>query len=154
MRKSIVFFIALAVLAAGGAAWGDTNTLTVTAHVKGTCKFSSSTSTLDFGVLDPANPVLITGSGTTTFWCTKGITTSMTLAADYGVNSAGTTRRMKDNSSLDLIPYSLTLTPDGGTNQGPAFPRTLTISGTVLAVDYSGKTEGDYSDTVVISFTP
>jgi hypothetical protein len=61
---------------------------------------------------------------------------------------------MKDGVSSDLIPYSLVLAPDGGSNQGPASPRTLTISGTVLAADYSGKSEGDYSDTVVLTFTP
>jgi spore coat protein U-like protein len=155
MRKCMIFFIALTVLAAGSAAWGaDTNTLTVTAHVKGTCKFSSPTSTLNFGVLDPANPVLITGSGTTTFWCTKGLVTQVALTAGLGLNATGSIRQMKDGVSSDLIPYSLALAPDGGSNQGPASPRTLTISGTVLAADYSGKSEGDYSDTVVLTFTP
>lgn len=155
MRKSMVFFIALAVLAACGAAWGaDSNTLTVRAHVKGTCKFSTATSTLDFGQLDPSIPAPVNMSTTTGFWCTKGLTTQIALAADFSVNAVGTTRRMKDSTGLEFIPYSLTLLPDSGTNQGPDIPRTLTISGTVLAADYIGKSEGDYSDTVVLTFTP
>ena len=154
MRKSMVVFIALVVLAAGGAAWADSNTLTVTANVRGTCKFSSATSTLDFGALDPSSGGNVNGSTTTQFWCTKGLQTQVTLAAGLGLNSAGSTRQMKDSVSTDLIPYSLTLTPGGGTNQGPASPRTLTISGTVLGTDYIGKSEGNYSDTVLLTFTP
>jgi hypothetical protein len=61
---------------------------------------------------------------------------------------------MKDSVSTDLIPYSLTLTPDGGTNQGPASPRMLTISGTVLGTNFAGKSEGNYYDTVLLTFTP
>jgi hypothetical protein len=61
---------------------------------------------------------------------------------------------MRDSVSLDLIPYSLTLTPDGSTNQGPASPRTLSISGTVLAADYTGKSSGNYSDTVTLTLNP
>lgn len=157
MRKNKVFFIALAVLAAGGAAWGaDTNTLTVSASVKGTCKFSSSTSTLAFGQLDPSSSAPVNATNTTNFWCTKNISTSIALAAGMGSNppSAEGKRQMKDSVSNDLIPYSLTLSADSGPNQGPAFPRTLTISGTVLAVDYIGKSEGSYSDSVLLTFTP
>jgi spore coat protein U-like protein len=153
MRKSISVFIALAVLAVGGAAWAaDTNTLTVSASVTGTCKFSSATSTLDFGALDPSNPVLVNGTGSTQFWCTKGVTT--TLAALNGLNYSGTSRQMVGPAVTDLIPYSLTLTPDGNPNAGPGSPRTLNISGSVLAAAYTGATTGAYTDTVLINITP
>jgi spore coat protein U-like protein len=155
MKKSMTVFITLAVLAAGGAAWAaDTNTLTVQASVTGTCKFVAATSALNFGALDPAIAVDVNGSTTTQFWCTKGLQTLVTLAADLGLNPAGGTRQMMDSVSTDLIPYSLTLTPDGGTNQGPASPRLLTISGTVLGANFAGKSEGNYSDTVLLTFTP
>ncbi|MDO8737506.1 spore coat protein U domain-containing protein [Candidatus Deferrimicrobium sp.] len=154
MRKSMVVFITLAVLAAGGAAWAlDTNTLTVQASVLGTCKFSTATSTLNFGALDPSNPVLVNGSTTTQFWCTKGVATDL-ITANFGLNPAGAIRQMKDIAGADLIPYSLTLTPDGSTNQGPASPRTFGIGGSVLAADYTGKTAGSYADTVVLTLNP
>ena len=154
MKKSMTVFIALAVLAAGGAAWAlDTNTLTVQASVLGTCKFSTATSTLNFGALDPSTPVLVNGSSTTQFWCTKGVTTN-TVTASLGANPAGATRQMRDAVSTDLIPYTLTLTPDGLANGGPTATRTLDIAGTVLAADYTGKTAGSYSDTVTLTLTP
>jgi spore coat protein U-like protein len=156
MRKHMVVFIALAVLAAGGTAWGaDSNTLTVAASVKGTCKFSTANSTLNFGELDPSSLDPVNRDTTTGFWCTKNLVTQIQFVADYGLNSGGgTTRQMKHSASNDLIPYSLTLSPGVGANQGPTFPRTLTISGTVLAADFREKSEGSYSDTVVITFSP
>jgi spore coat protein U-like protein len=152
MKKSMVVFIALAVLAAGGAAWaGDSNTLTVQANVTGTCVFSAATSTLNFGALDPSIPVAVNGATTAQFWCTKGVPTA-TIVANNGANF-GTSRQMLGPAG-DLIPYSLALAQDGLTNQGPVFPRTLTISGTVLAADYTGKGAGNYSDTVTLTLTP
>jgi len=155
MKKGMAVFIALAMLAAGGAAWAaDTNTLTVTASVTGTCKFSSATSTLDFGALDPSNPVLVNGSGTTQFWCTRGVPTA-TLAAGNGAHWDGvSSRRMVGPAPTDLIPYSLALTPDALPNAGPGSPRTLTISGQVLAANYTGATAGNYSDTVTLTINP
>ncbi len=155
MKKSMVVFIALAVLAAGGAAWAlDTNTLTVSASVVGTCKFSApKTSTLDFGPLDPSTPVLVNGATSTQFWCTKGVSTDV-ISADLGANPAGATRQMKNIAGADLIPYSLTLTPVAGANAGPASPRTLNIAGSVLAADYTSKTAGSYSDTVTLTINP
>ena len=154
MRKSMTVFIALALLAAGGAAWAaDTNTLTVTASVAGTCRFTGTkTSTLDFGALDPATPVLVNGSGTTQFWCTKGVMTDAVTAGN-GANYFGTSRRMAGPGG-DFIPYSLNLTPDTNSNAGPATPRTLTIGGTVLAADYTGVSSGSYSDTVTLTINP
>jgi spore coat protein U-like protein len=154
MRKSMTVFIALAVLAAGGAAWAsDSNTLAVSANVTGTCKFTVANSTLNFGALDPSTPVAVNGSANPQFWCTKGVTTDL-IVASFGQNPAGTTRQMRDSVSTDLIPYSLTLTPDGLANGGPSVTRTLNIAGTVLAADYTGKSAGSYSDTVTLTLTP
>lgn len=151
MRKSLAGFIALAVLAAGGAAWAiDTNTLAVTANVVGTCKFSSTTSALAFGALDPSVGTDVTVSPTTTFWCTRGVTE--TITNDTGLNFL-VKNRMKDAVSGDFIPYSLALSKSG-TNGGPGSPRTLTIAGTVLGTDYTAKSAGNYLDTVILSINP
>ena len=152
MRKSMVFFIALAVLAAGGAAWAaDTNTLTVQASVLGTCKFFSGTSTLNFGALDPSSTADGTGTTTANYWCTRGVTPI--ISPGLGGNPVGSTRRMVDVASGDLIPYTLAFT-HAGTSAGPGSPRTLTIDGTVLNADYIGKSAGGYSDSVTITLTP
>lgn len=154
MKKSMTVFIALAVLAAGGAAWAaDTNILTVQASVAPTCMFVSATSTLGFGVLDPATPVLVNGSTTTQFWCTAGVPVA-TLSAGNGANWSGTSRQMLGPAATDLIPYSLSLSPDGLPNAGPGSPRTLTINGSILAADYTGATAGNYTDTVSITIIP
>jgi len=155
MRKSMAVFIALAVLAAGGAAWAlDTNTLTVQASVTGTCKFQApKTSTLNFGALDPSGGD-VTASTTTQFWCTKGVTL-LPFTSGTGLNFAGGKNQMKDATSGDVIPYTIdSLNPDGSSNAGPGSPRTLTIAGTVLATDYTTKSAGSYSDTVTLTINP
>lgn len=153
MKKIFSMAVVIGVLAIAGSAMASgTNTLTVTASVTGTCKFVSGTSTLNFGTLDPSLSSDVNGSGTTTFWCTKG--TTQTLSANNGTNWDGSKRNMKLTTGADLIPYTLTLTPDGSTNQGPGSPRTLTISGTILNTDYISKAAGSYSDTVTLSITP
>lgn len=154
MRKIVAITLTAAIVATAGAAMAaDSNTLTVQASVTGTCKFSSGTSTLNFGALDPSVGTNVNGSTTTNFWCTKGVTTDA-IAANNGSNWSGTKRQMLDTVSTDLIPYTLTLTPDGSANTGPASPRTLTIGGQVLGTDYTGKTAGSYSDTVTLNITP
>jgi spore coat protein U-like protein len=154
MRKSMALLVVAASLAAAGAAWAaDTNTLTVQANVVGTCKFVSATSTLNFGALDPSSGADVNGSTTTQFWCTKGVTTD-SITAGQGLNFSGGKNQMKDSVSGEVIPYTLTLTKDGLSNSGPAAPRTLTIAGNVLGSDYTGKSAGNYSDTVTISINP
>lgn len=154
MKKSMAVFIALAVLAAGGAAWAvDTNTLTVTASVAGTCKFvAPKTSALSF-TLDPSVGGNISASTSTTFWCTKGVTTGP-FTNNTGLHFAAGKNQMLASVGTDVIPYTLTLAPDAAVNAGPVSPRTLTIQGTVLGTDYTSKSAGTYSDTVILSVTP
>jgi len=153
MKRSMTVFIALAVLAFSGAAWAaDTNTVTVSAVVTRTCKFSSATSTLNFPPLDPSTPVNVNGSTSTRYWCTKDVTTGPVTATNGG-NWSGTSRRMAGPGG-DLIPYTLGLTPDAAPNAGPGSPRTLTIGGSVLGADYTGVTAGSYQDTVTLTINP
>ncbi|MFZ3208873.1 MAG: spore coat protein U domain-containing protein, partial [Geobacteraceae bacterium] len=117
MKKLITITAAAIVAMAGAAMAADSNTLTVQASVTGTCKFVTPTSTLNFGALDPSVGTDVNGSTTTQFWCTKGVTTDAITAAN-GSNWSGTKRQMKDTTGADLIPYSLSLTPDGSANAG------------------------------------
>jgi len=154
MKKITAILAAAAIVAMAGTAMAaDSNTLTVQASVTGTCKFSSPTSTLNFGALDPSVGTNVNGSTTTEFWCTKGVSTDV-IGADDGLNFAGGKRQMKDPVSTDVIPYTLSLNKDGNSNEGPATPRTLTVAGQVLGTDYTAKTAGSYSDTVVLNITP
>jgi Spore Coat Protein U domain len=154
MKKLLAITAAVAVVTMAGSAFAaNSNTLTVSASVTGTCKFSSPTSTLNFGALDPSVATDVNGSTTTNFWCTKGVSTDV-ITASNGGNFAGGKRQMKDTVSTDVIPYTLTLTKDGNANAGPATPRTLTVAGQVLATDYTAKSSGNYSDTVVLDITP
>ena len=156
MKKllGLVMVLGLVLVLGSVAMAADTNTLTVTASVLGTCKFvAPKTSSLDFGSLDPSVGTDVNASNTTQFWCTKGVTTDV-VSAGNGSNWDGAKRNMLDSVSTDLIPYTLTLTKDGSPNAGPASPRTLTIAGQVLGADYTGKSAGSYSDTVIISINP
>jgi spore coat protein U-like protein len=154
MRRVSLFGVAIVLLAMAGTAMaaGSVN-LTVQASVIGTCKFTTGDPTLDFGALDPAAGGNVNASTAKTFWCTKGVTTDA-IAAGNGANWSGSSRQMLDAVSGDLIPYSLTLTKDANLNTGPATPRTLTIAGSILGADYTGKSAGSYSDTVVLTITP
>lgn len=154
MKKIISMVMVIGMLAmASGALASGTNTLTVTASVMGTCKFSSTTSTLAFGALDPSDGGDVTASSTTQFWCTKGVTTD-TITAGNGANWDGSKRNIKDSASGDVIPYTLTLTKDANSNAGPSTPRTLTIAGGITGTDYTSKTAGSYTDTVTLTITP
>jgi len=156
MKKLLAIITVAAITAMAGTVMAaDTNTLTVTASVTGTCKFVTGTSSLGFGALDPSVGTNVDALPTTTqFWCTKGVTESIT--AGNGGNFSGGKRGMKDTAvgGVDVIPYTLTLTKDGNANAGPGSPRTLTFNGQVLGTDYTTKSAGNYSDTVTLNITP
>jgi len=154
MKKTVILAALTLIAMASSALAADTNTLTVQANVLGTCKFvAPKTSTLNFGALDPSVGANVNGSTTTQFWCTKGVVTDA-ITADTGLNFAAGKNQMLDAVSGDVIPYTLALVKDGNANTGPAAPRTLTINGQVLGADYTTKSAGSYSDTVILSINP
>lgn len=137
---------------AGVAMAAGTNTLTVSANVVGTCMFSSPTSTLAFGPLDPALTTDAAGTGTTNFWCTKNAT--YTVSDDLGLYKSGAQRRMQHATiPTEYVPYSMTYTTTG-IGAGKTTPITLTLSGTVVNADYVNAAAGNYADTVIITVTP
>jgi len=143
----------LGVVGFGSVMAGDTNTLTVTATVVGTCKFNSATSSLAFGSLDPSSASDASATGSTTYWCTKGTVASTT--ADNGSNYSGTSRRMSNGAATpEYIPYSLTLAGGTQTGAGKGTPLTLGLSGGILNADYINVSAGAYTDTVTLTVTP
>ncbi len=152
-RIALTALAAIAVLVpAGSAMANDTATVTVTANVVGTCKFSVAAGAVAFGDLDPATPTDKDGVVTQpVFWCTRGA--SYTISDDNGLNEAGTTHRMRQGALDEYIPYSFSYTATG-TGAGPQSPVTMSIAAQVLGTDYAGALAGAYSDTVTLTINP
>ncbi len=148
----------LACLAATApAASGDTGTLAVTATVlsKSQCKFDTSTSTLDFGLLDPAVPADVNATASVDYVCRGSAPVAAFLFTDDdGQNPSGPgARRMRHAAASEFLPYGLAFNPVSGTVPKNVH-RTLTISGTVRWTDFRGATAGIYTDSVVVSILP
>ncbi len=134
------------------------NNLSVAATVvsKSNCRFTTATSTLAFGTLDPGNPSDKTVNTTTTFRCGGSApTASFAITHDSGLyEAAPDAPRMRHATvTTEYLPYTITLNPSSGsvpknTNQ------TLTITGTVKGNDYKGAYVGNFRDTVVLTITP
>ena len=156
MKKLVGLAMVLGlVLGLGSAAMAaDTNTVTVTANVLGTCRFNSAASTLAFGALDPGVPGAVPASTSTTFWCTNG--TIYTIADNDGLYELGPNlNRMRHVTTLtQFIPYTFSYNPTTGSGSGPVTSITLDITGSVAYADFQNADPGDYSDTVVLSITP
>src|SRR4030042_1206873 len=152
MKKllGVVMVLGLVLVLGRVAMAADTNTVTVTANVVGTCKFNSATSTLAFGGLDPSTGLDVNASTSTTFWCTKNATYSAT--DDDGLYETGVNaNRMRHASTLtEYVPYTFSYNPTTGTGDGRTAPITLNISGTVTFANYQNAAAGDYSDKVVV----
>jgi spore coat protein U-like protein len=138
----------------------DSNVISVTATIissKGNCTFTSKTAALNFGSLDPANPVDKSVNTTIIYRCQAQGNSLITFAItdNDGLYETGPDApRMRHTTQLtEYIPYGLTLNPTSGTvPKVQEFP--LTITGTVRGVDYQNAAMGNYSDTVVVSIAP
>lgn len=154
IRKSAIA-AALAVLAAS--AFADTQNLTVSATVRGVCKFTSGAQTLSFDI-DPSTPTSVSGvmSGAVTYKCTNG-TAGTGVTADNGLHFSGGHRMSSGGATPTYLPYALTVS--GGTATGNGFgagstDNPVTISGTVAATDYANLPATSFSDTVVLTLAP
>jgi len=155
MKKLVGLAMVLGLVLLTGVAFAaDTNTVTVTANVVGTCRFNSATSTLGFGALDPGIGGDVNANTSTTFWCTKNASYSIT--DDDGLYDTGpNANRMRHATTLtEYVPYSFSYSPATGTGNGRTSPITLDISGTVTFASYQNAAAGDYADTVVLTINP
>jgi spore coat protein U-like protein len=150
MKKSMVVFITLAVLATGGAALAATTTVVVSATVVGTCQFNNA-GTIAFGTLNQVGAPLVTGTVTQpAFWCTNNA--GWTMTDDSGVNKLvlGVPRM---TNGTDFIPYTFTYTASGS-GAGKTTPTTMNIAATIPAGSYSDVSAGSYADTVTLTIIP
>jgi len=157
MKRSVLMMAAAILLAAAGTAMAlDSATVTVSATVSPTCKFSSpATAALSFGVLDPGSPVDVNANTTLSFWCTDG--TSYTITDDDGLYETGlNANRMRSTvlATPEFIPYSISYNPATGSGTGPASPITLTFTGNLLGTNYATRSPDVYNDTVTLTINP
>lgn len=148
------------VLGAGLPAQAGTSaaTLDVTATVlsKNVCKFTTPALNVPFGIIDPRLTTNATITVTTSFKCTgSAATAAYVITADDGLWSTGTNARRMRHATVttEFMPYALTVSPMTGTAPRNV-DQVLTITGTVLPVDYQNRLSGAYSDTVVLTLTP
>jgi spore coat protein U-like protein len=143
----------------GSVCRADTATVSVSATIDsgGACWFTTAGTTLDFGTLDPGNPVDVTVGSTLQFRCFGWPSVTYYVADDDGLyETAPDANRMRHTSLPGAyLPYSLDLAPRTGTiSWSPFILHTLTFTGTVRGVDYQNAFVGTYSDTVVVTITP
>lgn len=155
MKRFSVAAIAIALIAIGGTAMAvDTATVTVSATVSPTCRFSSPTAALAFGVL-PVPAADTSASATLNFWCTTGA--AYTITDDDGSYETGVNaNRMRSTGAgpAQFMPYSFSYAPAAGTGSGPSTPINLNITGTVLAAAYATLPGDVYQDTVTLTINP
>lgn len=121
------------------------------------CLLSAPSAALNFGILDPSNPIPVTVSTTMTFNCKgKDNPAAYSITRNDGLNSVvpGATRMINSAAApVQYLPYTFTLLPSSG-----SVPKNvdtlLTIQGTVIAADYVNAVPGAYTDTVVITINP
>jgi spore coat protein U-like protein len=156
MKKLILLVAAMALMISGGVAIAvDTATVTVSAIIPDTCRFTSPTAALSFGVLDQATAPAVSAGTNLSFWCTNGA--SYTITDDDGLyETAPNANRMRSTTLAvpEFIPYTLTYTPNAGTGLGPANPIALNITGNVAAGTYASNTADVYNDTVTLTINP
>jgi spore coat protein U-like protein len=150
MKKTALVVAMIAVIALAGTAMAaDNNTLTVTATVLESCKFSAATSNLAFN-LDPAVASDVSFPATIQYACTNG-TTPSSVAEDGGQNNNGSNRLF--DGGAGYIDYAVALGPVvAGTGLSSWNDLTVTVS--VLGANYVAAAPGVYTDDVVITIAP
>lgn len=155
MKKLFVVAVAIAMIAMGGTAMAvDTATVTVSAIVAQTCRFSSPTAALAFGTL-PSTAADVSAGTTLAFWCTTGA--SYTITDDDGLYETGVNANQMRSTALatpQFMPYTLSYTPASGTGTGPSSPITMTLTGNILAASYASLPADVYQDTVTLTINP
>jgi len=153
MKKTLILLTIVAVgVFLGAPSFADTGQVNINATVVGTCKFTTSSTTISV-TLDPSINSDVTGTGSLQFWCTKGA--SYSVSDDDGQYETGPDQnRVYNSSAEEYIPYSFSYNPTSGTGSGPTSPITLNVSATFQYNDYKDASAGTYTDTVTITVTP
>lgn len=126
--------VSAGLLAAAPAMAGNSNTLTATATVQAVCNFTTTTSTLAFGAIDPTGTGPVTATTSIAYACTAGQAPTLTMPA------GGTMASGANNLAFSLA----------NNNTGSA----INITGTVAQAAYQAAPAGNYSGTVTYTIAP
>lgn len=151
-------FVRLAIITAAlscSAAFADTQNLTVSATVSGTCKLTAPPA-MSF-TLDPSVGGNASSSSAITYKCTKG-----QAAGTFSVNSVtnGTTgvTGTLTNAGTDTIAYAITWAAPAaftGTGFGSgSTSNTVTLNGAIAGTAYQNVSAGTYTASVPITIAP
>lgn len=134
----------------------DSANVIVTADVISVCQITSKTN-MDFGNLDPSDPVDKQASAEVVYWCTKGVISDVGDASGnlHGQFYDGTNELMKDDvDPTKTLRYSFTHDAASVLADGPSTPITITINGTVAGLDYADASIGNYFDVITVDVNP
>lgn len=134
----------------GYAAATDSQTLAASATVTPICKFSTTSTPLAFGSIDPSLSADKVVTANVLYKCTKG-------TASAGVTATGgLTRTMSSTTPVDTMAYTLALSGDTqtGTGFGSGKDLTMVVTGTITALQYQNVSAATYSENVTLNITP
>lgn len=120
------------------------------------CKFNTNSALLNFGNLDPGNPVDATATASLVYVCRGSDPVAVFFFSDDdGLHETGPNANRMQHSTLpaQYLPYSFSLNPVSGMAPKNVV-QTLTVTGTVRGADYQTALGGTYSDTVTIAVLP
>lgn len=137
--------------ASGSCLAGDSKTMDISANVIGTCKYSS-TPALAFGVLDQTLASDATASGNLQFWCSKGVSYTLSDQANPGVGDGAFAGSI--GNGTDTIPYTITYNNFTGNGAGKTTLNSSTLSAKILNGNYVNVSAGAYTGVVTFTITP
>ena len=154
--KTIALSIVFLLLAVSAAFAANNSTVTVTATVvtQNQCKFTTTTAAVNFGTIDPTNTGDVTVSAALIVRCVGKDPLATFIISDDGLYELGPDlNRMKHATLAEYLPYDFTVSPVSAT-----IPKntdyTVTVTGTLKAIDHQNAYPGSYTDIVVLTITP
>jgi len=155
---SLLLFAGVLLLEAARTLAADSARVAVSATVlsKSNCKFRAPGAALAFGTLDPVNPADVTRTAALSIRCAgSAANASYLITDDDGLHESGpgAERMLLDGSLTEFLPYSFSYTPASATILKNT-DQTITITGTVLGVNYQNALAGSYADTVTLTVVP
>jgi spore coat protein U-like protein len=156
MQKSIrAIAVATLAFAASAGFAADSQNLTVTATVAGTCKLTAVPG-MGF-TLDPGVGGTGTASSAVQFKCTKGLAAGAFTVGGQSNGTTGITGNLT-NAGTDTIAYSITwAAPAAFTGTGFGAGSTsggTTLNGSIAAAAYQNVAAGTYTATVAVTIAP
>jgi hypothetical protein len=121
------------------------------------CRFSTRSGTLTFGLLDPGNPVDRSANISLNIRCNgSDPSAQVMLSTNDGLYPVGPgLPRMRHTLLLtEYLPYTLSFNPPSGTTIPRNTNVTLTITATIVGLDYQNASSGDYEDIIDVYINP